>query len=208
MNADRTRLEPEDLNWDALAEVWQQIAPPRLEQAPAELRRRVLRADLRYRLLAVAEVLGYLALLGFVVYHLKEHKSTAVFVWGFVMTWFIGWGLDYAMRIRKGLWQAADQSTSAWLDLLAERCARKRRYARTMWLMLAAMLIAIVGMLAAFAVWLPADFARIATVGWRLAGVLLATVGIQYLWSAWYLRAVDAEERDIAALRAEVTAGE
>ena len=205
MTADRKRIEPEDEGWDALVEVWQQIAPPRLEQAPDELRRRVLRADLRFRLFAVGEILVYLALLGFVIYVLVMHKGAAMFVWGFTMTWFIGWGLDYALRIRKGLWQAADQSTAAWLDLLAERCVRKRHYARTMWLMLVVMFAALLGMIGAFRLWLPADYARIAVYAWQIGGLLLATVGLQYLWAACYLRAVDAEEHEIAALRGEAT---
>lgn len=205
MNADRTRREPEDDGWDALTEVWQQIAPPRLASAPELLRRRVLRADLRFRLLAVGEVLVYVALLIFVIFFLRSQKGMAIFLWGFMMTWFIGWGLDYAVRIRKGLWQAADQTTAAWLDLLAERCVRKRRYAHTMWLMLWAMLAAMLGMFVVYWIWLPADFARIAAKGWTIAGVLLATVGLQYLWAAGYLRAVAAEERELAALRAEVS---
>jgi hypothetical protein len=205
MTTDRIRPDPAaDDGWDALAQAWQQIAPPQLPQAPAELRRRVLRADLRFRLLAAGEVLTYLALIGVVVYFLVERKGPAQFLWGFMMMWFVGWGLDFAVNIRKGLWQASDSSTEAWLGLLAERCARKRRYARTMWLMLFSMLAAMLGMFAVYWVWLPDAFARIADKRWTVAGVLLATIGIQYLWANAYLRGVAAEERELAALRSSL----
>lgn len=201
MADERERRGPEDEGWDALAQAWQQIAPPRLEQAPAELRRTVRRADLRFRLLAVLEVVLYLALIGLVIVFLRERKGPAAFLWGFVMMGFVAWGLDFAVRSRQGVWQAADQTTAAWLDLLAARCARKRRYARVSWLMLGALYAAIGALLVGFRIWLPADFDRVADRGWLLAGWLAAMLGVQYLWSTWYLRRVAAEEREIAALR-------
>jgi hypothetical protein len=195
------RREPEEEGWDALAQAWQQIVPPRLEQAPAELRRRVLRADLRFRLLALAEYLCYAALIVLVIFYLRERKGTAAFLWGFMMMCFVAWGLDFAVRIRQGLWRAADSSTAAWLDLLAERCARRRRYARVSWFMVLTMIGAMLLMVGAWAIWLPRDFARVVDNAFTFGGVLTATVLLQYLWWKGYLRQVEVEEREIAALR-------
>jgi len=203
MAADPTRREPEEEGWEALAQAWQQIAPPRLEQAPAELRRTVLRADLWFRLCAVAEYACYFALILLVAWFLKERKGMAAFLWGFMMLAFTAWGLDFAIRIRKGLWQAADATTAAWLDLLAERCARRRRYARVSWLMLGTMIVAMLLMVGAWAIWLPKDFARVVDHAWHFSGVLVATVGLQFVWWRVYLRRIEAEERQIAALRGE-----
>lgn len=203
MNADRIDKPPLDDGWDALAQAWQQIAPPSLEQAPAELRRAVLRTDLRFRFLAALEVLCYLGLIALVVVYLRERKGPAAFLWGFMMMCFVAWGLDYAVRIRRGLWQAADASTAAWLELLAARCARKRQYLRTSWVAVIVMLACMLAMFGVFRVWFPEDYARVAAQGWRLAGVWAATLGIQYLWSSWYRRQIAAEERWIAALRDE-----
>lgn len=203
MAADRDRREPEEEGWDALAQAWQQIAPPRLEQAPAELRRAVRRTDLRFRLLAALEYLAYAALIALMVVYLRQNKGTASFLWGFMMMGFVGWGLDFAVRIRSGVWQAADQTTAAWLDLLAERCARKRRYHRVSWIMLGTMYLATGLLLLGFAIWLPADFARIAGSAWRMGAVMVGLLGFQWLWSTWYLREVAAEERWIAELRGE-----
>jgi len=206
MAHDPGRRGPEDEAWDALAEAWQQIAPPRLEQAPAELRRAVIRADLRFRLLAVAEYACYFALILLVAWYLKERKGPAAFLWGFMMLCFVAWGLDFAVRIRQGLWQATDSSTAAWLDLLVERCARKRRYARATWLMVGVMLSAMLGMFVVYWIWLPQAFARIADNRWTVAAVMLVTVGLQWLWWRWYMRRVEAEARALAALRDEVDA--
>lgn len=203
MVVDPARREPEEEGWEALAQAWQQIAPPRLAAAPDALRRRVLVADLRFRLLAAAEVLVYLGLIALIVWFLREKKGTAAFLWGFMMMAFTAWGLDFAVRIRKGVWQAADSSTAAWLDLLAERCARKRRYARVSWMMFGTMLAGMALMLAAWAAWLPADFARV----WAARGVLALWLGgatvLQWWWHRWYLAQVAAEERAIAAWRDE-----
>lgn len=203
MAADHEPRGPLDDGWDALAQAWQQITPPRLEHAPAALQRRVRQTDLRFRLLAVLEVLSYLAMIGLLIVYLRQHDDIASFLWGFMMMWFVAWGLDFAISIRKGLWQAADATTAAWLDLLAERCRRKRRYARTSWQMLGVMYAAMGVMLVAFWIWLPKDFERIAGGAWQFAGILLGLLGFQWLWSRWYLDKVAAEEREIAALRGE-----
>jgi len=202
MTADRDR-PPADDGWDALAQAWQQIVPPSLTHAPAELRRRVLRADLRFRLLAALEVLCYLAMIALLIVYMRERKGPAAFMWAFMMMTFVAWGLDFAIRIRQGLWQAADQSTAAWLALLAARCARKRRYARTTWLALVTMYLAVVAYALVLWLWLPRDFARLAANAWVLVGLLLVTLGFQYVWASCYLRGVAAEEREIAALRGE-----
>lgn len=201
MNADRSGPPPVDDGWGALAQAWQQIAPPNLETAPIDLRRHVLRADLRFRLLAIAEYLCYAGLIVLVVIYLRERKGIASFLWGFMMMCFVAWGLDYAVRVRQGLWQAADATTAAWLELLAARCARKRQYLRTSWLMVATMFSCMLGLFVVYWIWLPRDFARIADHGGLIAGVWLATLGLQYLWSNWYQRQIEAEERWIAALR-------
>lgn len=203
MAVEPNRREPEEEGWDALAQAWQQILPPRLEQAPAELRRRVRRTDLRFRLYAALEYLAYAGLIALMVVYLRQHKGMASFLWGFMMMGFVAWGLDFAVRIRRGVWQAADSSTAAWLDLLAERCARKRRYARVSWLMFGAMSLGMAVLLLAFAIWLPKDFARIAGSGWQIVGVMVGLLGFQWLWSKWYLQQVAAEEAWIAALRDE-----
>lgn len=203
MNADRIGPPLGDDGWDALSQAWQQIAPPRLDHAPAELRRKVLRTDLRFRLLAVAEYLFYAGLIALVVFYLRERKGTAAFLWGFMMMCFVAWGLDFAVRIRRGLWQAADATTAAWLDLLAARCARRRRYAQVSWIMVIIMVSAMLLMFGAWALWLPQDFERVVANAWSIGGVLTATIGFQYLWWKGYLRQVAAEERWIAALRGE-----
>lgn len=207
MAADPTRREPEEEGWEALSQAWQQIVPPRLEQAPVELRRAVLRADLRFRLLAVAEYACYLGLIVLVIWFLRERKGTAAFLWGFMMMCFVAWGLDFAVRIRRGLWQAADSTTAAWLDLLAARCARKRRYARVSWLMVLTMVAAMLLMVGAWSIWLPRDFARVVENGGIFGASLVSVIGLQYLWWKWYMRQVEAEERALAALRGEGEGG-
>ena len=128
MNADKEPRGPLDDGWDALAQAWQQIAPPRLEHAhrlrtPAP---GAAASDLRFRLLAAARgtssTSALIVLL--VIWYLREGKGTASFLWGFMMMWFVAWGLDFAVQHPPGRMAGGRfATTAAWLDLLAERCA-------------------------------------------------------------------------------------
>ncbi len=183
-----------------------EVAPRDPPPAPEHIRRQVLRADRRFMLFAAADVAVCLLGIAWVVWYLSTHDGPTAFMLGFIMMAFLGYSLDFAFAIRRGVWRAADGSTEAWLALLAERCARRRRYVRVGWLMLFAMTLAIALLVLVLWLWFPGESANLERRGWWLIPFFAAFYLAHWAFARRYLADAAEQERRIAAWRAELGA--
>jgi MFS family permease len=190
--------------WDALAESWRAVAPRDPPPAPDHIRRQVLRADRRFLLFAAADVGVCLFGVAWIAWFLATHKGPAAFMFGFIMLAFIGYCLDFAFAIRRGVWRAADDSTDAWLRLLAERCLRRRRYVRVGWLILFAMTLAFALGALVLLLWFPEEAARLERRGWWLIAWFAVVYLVQWLCAKRFLADAAEQEQRIAAWREEL----
>lgn len=192
--------------WSALSASWHEVAPRDPPPAPEHIRRQVLAADRSFLLRAVGEVGVYLLGIAWIIWYLVTHEGPAAFMLGFMMMWFLGWALDFAFAIRRGVWRAADDSTGAWLALLAERCARRQRYVRTGWLMLHVMTFAFAAYAFVIWLWFPEDNARLQPRWWLLALWFAGAYALQWWWARGALASAAEQERRIAGWRKELEA--
>lgn len=199
MNDDEHR-SGDDMEWDFLEGLWRRA--PVESAVPAALQAQVHREEWRMRFWAFTEWLLAAVFVIWGVVELATFTDDAGFLRGFLLVWLTAVALSFSLRLRRGLWAPAAESTRAYLAISRARVRAGWRALRFAWLLFLFQALLFPGIEIAV---------RLGVIGFQWNGspvqLVLAIVALGIVlaaWSLWYARTLQDRETALNVMRREL----